>query len=160
MLNNLIEIGRRYIAERQMRQAIRAQEKWTLIKELTEFYYHNHPLLIGGSLNADIRFTQEGEMIFTQEEPQGEFTPLQLVFHELGEDAVDEVVECLVMGGFIFDPDGVHRDLKKERHKPSFVLTLNRVFDLQVSTVNDSLGKSTYITLAPYGEKFIDRLDG
>lgn len=156
MLKNLIEVAQNQIAEHQIRQAIRAHEEWTLINELTKFYYHNHPLLIGGSPLPDLDDVE----FFIPQAPSDEFTPLQLVFHELGEGAVDLIVERLVMGGFIFDPTGVYRDLKKERCKPTYALPLNGVFDLQVSTVNDSLGNATYITLAPYGEAPPDRLNG
>lgn len=150
-MTNLFKEFRARLSDREARAAVRAQEEWSLITKLNTFIGHNKPLLHRGSPLA--------ELVYSPEQLSGEFTALQLGFHELGEGAVDEVIEHLVMSGFIYDPDGVYRDLRRERRNRSYALNLNGVFELKIDVLNDSLGKATYITIAPYGEELPDQLD-
>lgn len=62
--------------------------------------------------------------------------------------------------GDLFSTLTGYRDLKRERRKPSYALTLNGVFDLKVTAIDDSFGKAMHITISPYGEDPPDRLDG
>jgi len=151
-MTRLVDSVRSYISSREARAATRAKEKWTLARELTQFENHNRPLLFRGRPLA--------EAVFTPQQLEGEPTSLQLQFSELGEGAPAEIIDALVMSGFIVDPDGVSRDFRREKRKNSYTINLNGEFELRVSAISDPFGEVTYITIVPCGEVLPDSLDG